>query len=71
MSEPQLRREVRRPLAITQHAEEVTGNVASNPAFDTRTACRRSNELATAWASDKMSKWTWKNLKKKMVTGAR
>src|ERR1700758_1669778 len=28
MSEPQLPREVRRRLAIIQHAEEVTGNVA-------------------------------------------
>ena len=28
MSEPQLPRDVRRRLAIIQHAEEVTGNVA-------------------------------------------
>jgi hypothetical protein len=28
MSEPQLPREVRHRLAIIQHAEEVTGNVA-------------------------------------------
>lgn len=38
MSEQQLPREVRRRLAIIQHAEEVTGNIAMTCRYQPRSA---------------------------------
>jgi hypothetical protein len=45
MSEPQLPREVHRRLAIIQHAEKVTGNVAI-PALDAMSLAGRLANLA-------------------------
>ena len=44
MSEPQLPRDVRRRLAIIQHAEEVTGNVAMTCRY-----CEISRQVYYRW----------------------